>query len=113
MKILIAGSRKFKVLRKVEDWLDHNCNDNDIIISGGATGPDKVAEEYAREYDIPFEIFYPDWDKYGKKAGPLRNEEMVKIANKVVVFWDGESKGSKSTIDFALKYKKSLEVIFE
>jgi hypothetical protein len=58
------------------------------------------------------EVFYPDWDKYGKKAGPLRNELIIQSADLVLAFWDGTSRGTKSSIDFALKYKKELRVYF-
>lgn len=57
-------------------------------------------------------IYDPNWEKWGKAAGPIRNEEMVLAADKVVCFWDGTSPGTKSTIEYALKHKKDLEVIF-
>ena len=41
------------------------------------------------------------WEKYGDAAGPKRNEQMAEIADAVVVFWDGESKGSKNMIHCA------------
>lgn len=115
MNILIAGSRDFKNLNWVKDYLYFLVEGyNDLsIISGGAPGVDSIAEQYAHENDIPYKIYLADWEKHGKKAGPIRNEEMVKVADKVVCFWDGKSKGTKTTIDYALKYKKDLEVIFD
>ena len=40
-----------------------------------------------------------DWDKYGKSAGFIRNKEMVDIADAAIIFWDGDSKGTKDTIE--------------
>lgn len=119
MQIVIAGSRNFKDHYKVENYvcnlkeLQLNTLNDIVIISGGAFGVDSLAASKATQLDLKTKIFYPEWDKYGKKAGPMRNEQMVQASDKVVVFWDGISRGSKSTIDFALKYKKDLEVIFE
>ena len=42
---------------------------------------------------------YPaDWRRYGKKAGPIRNEEMAKEANICFALWDGESRGTLDMI---------------
>ena len=51
------------------------------------------------------------WDIYGKKAGYMRNEEMAKVADALVVFWDGKSKGTKHMIDIGKKFKLKIRVI--
>jgi hypothetical protein len=114
LKILIAGSRNFRDRKLVEDWLEMNFfKSEDTMINGNCKdGPDAWALSEAHLYDWKVELYNPNWEKYGKAAGPIRNEEMVKVADKVVCFWDGQSKGTYSTIEYALKYKKDLEVIF-
>jgi len=82
------------------------------IISGGAPGVDTWAEHIAKDFGLQTRIYPADWKTHGKAAGYLRNEEMVKAADIVIAFWDGESKGTKLTIDLALKYRKVLEVWF-
>ena len=54
---------------------------------------------------------YPaEWQKYGRRAGPMRNEKMAKICDCVICFWDEESKGTKSMIDQAKKYGKQVKI---
>ena len=78
------------------------------VISGGARGVDQRAIAAARGAGLKVREYPADWDRYGKRAGFLRNEEMVKAADMVIAFWDGSSKGTKHTIDLAMKYKKTL-----
>ena len=40
--------------------------------------------------------FPADWQKHGRKAGPLRNMEMAINADALVLVWDGKSAGSAS-----------------
>jgi len=80
------------------------------IVSGGAKGADTLAEQFAKENNLPVKIFKPDWAKYGRGAGPVRNKQIVEYADKVIAFWDGESKGTKSSIDLAEKSGKLLTV---
>lgn len=75
----------------------------DEIISGGASGVDKLAEEYAFLHQIPFKLFQADWEKYGKAAGPIRNREMAEYANALLAF-DKGTKGTQNMIDIARKY---------
>lgn len=66
----------------------------------------------AAAHGLPYKEFPADWEAHGKRAGFIRNQQIVNYADRVVAFWDGESKGTKSTIDMALKAKKRLDVVF-
>ena len=117
MKIIIAGSRDFsnyELLRDRLDYLLKNASDEDeiTIISGGARGADQLGERYAKEKGYKIIRKLANWNKYGKSAGYKRNEEMAKIADVCVCFWDGESRGTKHMIDLSKKYKLKLNVIF-
>jgi YspA, cpYpsA-related SLOG family len=59
--------------------LDSLHDDSSItaIISGGARGADALAIEWAREQDIRHEVYAADWVSYGRKAGPIRNQQMI------------------------------------
>ena len=113
MRIIIAGSRgvtdKVKVITALtmalEEWKPREVTE---IISGGARGVDTLAEELANEYKIAFREYPADWDKYGKRAGYLRNEQMADAADGLVLVWDGESRGSKHMLDIAKR--KGLKV---
>lgn len=110
MKIAIVGSREFKdknlVIRVVRDI----AHPGYTIISGGAIGVDKWAEEYFDNLGFEKIIFLPDWNKYGKSAGFKRNELIINEADRVLAFWDGRSKGTKHSIDLAIKTGKPLDI---
>lgn len=114
MKVAIVGSRDFN------DYSQLHLIMNDLgkmflidgIVSGGAKGADHLAEIYAGMYEIPITVIKPDWDKFGKAAGMIRNGEIIKAADFVVAFWDGKSKGTKNSIDRALAAKKNCFVFF-
>ena len=54
------------------------------IVSGGAVGIDKCAEEYARIKGIELVEFLPDYKKYGKVA-PILNELEEQISEIVIM----------------------------
>lgn len=117
MRIAIVGSRQFANPRKVREYvMDLICNTQEdgefVIVSGGAAGPDTIAEEVADQFQVPVALYLPAWDVHGKRAGVFRNQEIVDKADRVVAFWDGESKGTLDTIKRTLKARKHLEVIF-
>jgi len=103
--VIIAGSRSFNDYEVFEDSMDELSYflHPTMILSGLAHGADTMALQWAAEEDLPVKKFPADWDKYGKAAGPIRNQYMADEANALVAFWDGESRGTKSMIDLALK----------
>lgn len=113
MKISIIGSRTFNdydfLKKSVLESID--INDVDEIVSGGARGADKLGELFAGEFNKSTNIFLPDWDKYGKRAGFIRNADIIKNSDFVFAFWDGESKGTLDSINTAKKLKKKI-IIF-
>ena len=107
MKLLIAGSRSITDF----DLAPYIPDGTDLIISGGANGIDALAEKYADKKKISKLIVRPRYDLYGKAAPIKRNETMVEIADAVLIIWDGKSKGTNSTINFAKKLNKELILI--
>jgi len=65
-----------------------------VFVSGGAKGADSFARKYAKENAIEIIEFIPDWDKLGKSAGFIRNQDIVDKSDLLVAFWDGKSKGT-------------------
>lgn len=110
MKIAIVGSRKYTNLRKVQAYVETLPKDT-IVISGGAVGVDRIAVKAAERLGLRVQIFYPEWDRFGKMAGLIRNGKIVAEADKIIAFWDGRSSGTKDTLDKARKAGKPFEVI--
>jgi hypothetical protein len=112
MKVIIAGSRNFndyETLKEVCDFMLSRQNEIEIV-SGAARGADLLGEQYANEKGFKIKRFPADWNQYGKRAGYLRNEEMAKYADAVIVFWDGKSKGTEHMINLSKKHNLKLKV---
>lgn len=113
MKIAIVGSRDFPNKKKVETYvsmLNTRYPGGVTVVSGGAKGVDTWAEKAAKLAGIPTQIIPAEWDKYGKSAGFLRNGLIVEEAERVVAFWDGDSRGTLDTIRKATKAGKPVEI---
>lgn len=104
-KVAVVGSRNLNV--NIENYIP---SDTTLIISGGAKGIDQLAEAYANKHKIPIQTFLPNYQMYGKAAPLVRNKEIVNACDILIAIWDGKSKGTKFTIDFALKEGKTVKV---
>ena len=107
MKILIAGSRTIDIF----DLSPYIPKETTLIISGGAPGIDTLAEKYADEHKISKLILLPQYNLYGKAAPIKRNRTMVDIADTVIIIWDGQSHGTKYTLQYAKKENKNVILI--
>ena len=109
MKIAVVGSREYSDLAAVRQFVWEQERDT-VIVSGGARGVDDVAVSEARRLGMPYELHLPDWTRFGKRAGAMRNRQIVVAADEVVAFWDGTSRGTKLTIDMARAEGKPVRV---
>ena len=110
-KWIVAGSRSFQNYKLVEQELDKICDKISEIVCGEAKGADTYGRIYAESHNIPIKSFPADWATYGKAAGYLRNSDMAKYAHKAIVFWDGQSPGSKDMIDKMKEQGKEIIII--
>ena len=108
MKIAIVGSRKICDV----DITDYVYG-ADEIVSGGAVGVDSCAAEYAQRNGLKLTEFLPQYERYGRAAPIMRNREIVDYSDKIIAFWDGESKGTLSVIKYAEKTGKECVVIIK
>lgn len=83
----------------------------DTIVSGGALGADTYAKEYAIKNDIPLIEFLPDYKRYGIKAPLMRNIQIVENCDFLLAFWNGTSRGTKFTTDYAEKRGVPYKII--
>lgn len=81
-----------------------------IFVSGGCRGADMLGERYAMENGFEIERIPADWKRYGRAAGPKRNRVMADISDLVICFWDCESRGTKSMIDYAVDKNKPIRI---
>lgn len=114
MKLAIVGSRDFNDYDVMCDFIDSkfDLRDVDTIVSGGAKGADSLAERFASQFNFKLIVHKPDWKKYGKAAGPIRNELIINDADAVVAFPTANSKGTLSSMKLAKRANKRLEVLY-
>lgn len=103
MRVIIAGSRTINEESIVQDAIFYSHMDITEIVSGGAKGVDKIAIVLAKRHKIPLKVFIPEWKRYGKEAGPIRNQIMAQYAQGLIAVWDGQSKGTRDMINQATR----------
>ena len=107
MKLAIIGSRALSGI-DIARYIDKRP---DEIISGGARGIDTLAASYARENGIPLRVFLPDYQMYGRGATHIRNRQIIEACDRVLAIWDGKSKGTLSSMNYARKLGRELIVV--
>ena len=106
MKLAVVGSRNLKDIL-LDRYIPEDVTE---IVSGGAVGVDCTAANYAKQNGIPYTEFLPEYERYGRAAPIIRNKKIVDYADKVLIFWNGSSKGTLSVIKYAEKIGKPFEV---
>jgi hypothetical protein len=116
LRVVIAGSRDFNhyplLQEKLDFFLQHYPTTEIEIVSGTARGADRLGERYAQERGISLRKFPADWDRFGKKAGYLRNKQMAEYATHALLFWDGKSPGTKMMIELCQTYQLNYRIIY-
>jgi hypothetical protein len=104
MKILVCGDRNWEKDDVIEFFLKKfNVTE---IISGGATGADSSAKLFSQKYNIPIKEILPDWNAYGRAAGPIRNMQMLDLNPDIVLAFHNNFAFSKGTKHCAQTAKK-------
>jgi len=120
----IVGGRDFtdkryffeQILRFVPLEPDDKVRDV-VVVSGGAAGTDTLAEQFAAKFyhDEPW-IYEPEQriieDRGFAAAAHARNREIVAASDFIVAFWDGKSKGTESTVNYARQACKPVVIIW-
>ncbi len=110
MKVAIVGSRKPGSVTE-QEMIRHIPAGCSAVISGGAAGVDTLAAQSAQTLGLPLVVIRPEYDRYGKAAPIVRNQEIVRRADFVLAFWDGISKGTRSVLLECIKTGKPFQVI--
>jgi hypothetical protein len=108
--VLVTGGRDFADRRWLSEVLTElNARYNfRCLIHGAARGADSLAEEWGLQNGVYPKPFPADWQKHGRKAGPIRNAEMLKEKPDLVIAFPG----GKGTADMVKRAKQAgIEVI--
>lgn len=76
MRVLVCGSRNWTDYAVIERRMKA-LPTGAVIIEGEARGVDKSSRRIAEHLGLEVAPFPANWDKYGKAAGPIRNQQML------------------------------------
>ena len=111
MKIAIVGSRTFKDYNAMHAFIEEmlatmESSIIEAVVWGVARGADSLAERYAQERGLPMIVFPAVWKKYGRRAGFIRNVDIIRECDVCFAFWDGESHGTQHDIELCEQMNK-------
>lgn len=108
IQVMVTGSRTYSNQEKVRYALkeiDNLYKGSITLIHGGAKGADFLADREAQILGWGIRTFHADWETHGKKAGPMRNQEMINERPNIVLAFPGEN--SIGTWDAVRRAKKA------
>ena len=119
MKICIIGSRSLdraeNILPIIDTFIKDHTTGKLTILSGGAKGVDQLSRKYSEANGIDFVEFLPyhllDNVPFSSKYFFIRNKQMIDNADKVLIIWDGKSKGTEYGIKYSQKKNKPVMII--
>ena len=109
MKVAVIGSRNLTV-ENLGKYLPEETTE---IVSGGAKGIDTCAREHANIKGLKLTEFLPEYKKYGRGAPLKRNLQIIDYADEILVFWDGQSRGTKFVIEHCKAQNKPVRVFLK
>lgn len=107
MRIAVIGSRTVREI----DFDRVGAVAGDVIVSGGARGPDSLAAEEARRRGLEVVEYLPDYRRFGRAAPHVRNREIVENCDRLVAFWDGASRGTAETVRLARRNGRNVQIV--
>lgn len=119
MIVLVTGDRHWKDYNIIHRELS-KCPPGTVVFHGKAKGADTLADIAAERLGFKTVPFKPEWNIYGRGAGPIRNQKMLNRLlaendeqKKVLAFHKNlaESKGTKDMVNRAKKAGIEVELI--
>jgi YspA, cpYpsA-related SLOG family len=101
-KVLVCGGREYDNRDKIYHVLDAQLakiGDSMLLITGGATGADTIAREWAVDRRVDHMILHAKWERFGKAAGPIRNRRMAGKKPRLVLVFHQDLDNSRGTRD--------------
>lgn len=125
MKVLISGDRRWgKWSSELKNYSDSaqvvlvsrviwSLPESSIVIEGEARGADELSRIYAEERGLEVRKFPADWDKYGKRAGPVRNLQMLDDGRPdILIYFHDDLANSKGTGHMVREAMKARVKVF-
>jgi hypothetical protein len=105
MRVLVTGGALFRDKSWLWAGLDllHSMSPITFLIEGGAPGADVIAYEWREARGVDGHTEFAEWERFGKAAGPIRNERMAEMKPDLVLAAPGR-KGTANMICTAGRY---------
>lgn len=100
-RVIIAGGRNILSFKEVRAAIRDSGFQVSEVVCGMARGVDTIGRQLAKEDNIPVKEFPANWHKHGKAAGHIRNGQMARYADSLILIWDGKSPGSRNMLQQA------------
>lgn len=108
-RMLVTGSRDWSDRMQIAEALNRQHlawgrPENAVLVVGDATGADAIAAELWAKVGLPVERHVADWDTHGKRAGMIRNAEMISSGiDACLAFSRNDSPGTRNCMTGATK----------
>jgi len=117
MRVIIAGSpsitRPSLVLFAIREAEIKSGITITEVVSGHASGVDKLGERYAADKGLPIKVFEAQWKIFGPRAGFIRNGKMVDYADALIAIWDGFNQDPRTKDIIYKARERDLKVFFK
>jgi len=110
MRLLVTGDRNWKDDRIIQNVLEmlKIIDPSMVVIHGGANGADSIAGDIAESLGIKTLEFAADWNKYGRAAGPIRNQRMLDEGKPTAVMaFHKDLRASRGTLDMVKRARSA------
>jgi len=101
MRLLVCGGRDFTNYAQLA--LAIMRLEPTVIIAGAARGADRLAATYARTHGVALDEYPADWDQYGRRAGFIRNSQMLNEGKPDMVLAMPGGAGTRMMVEIATR----------
>jgi hypothetical protein len=114
MRVLVCGGRNYSDYTCMSVFLQNYLSKEDILIHGKSRGADSLSEIVRTDLygkDESKVIRFPaDWERYRKRAGFIRNQQMLDEGKPDLVL---AFPGGSGTLDMVTRARKAGVIVIE
>lgn len=105
MRVLVCGGRDYFDCNAVYTALDelNSPPGSLIVIHGEATGADVLGAAWGNDFAKQVIAFPANWDRHGRAAGPIRNQQMLDVGKPDIVLAFPGGRGTANMKKLATK----------
>jgi hypothetical protein len=110
-KVFVGGSRGFEDQDAVTTKMA-SLQKGSVVLVSPTHGATAAVRKAALELGLEMHVYTARFEKYptAEAAYFARDEEMIRDADRVVVFWDGCSPGTGHEVEYAKEIGKPIEI---